>query len=104
MAVDRHEFIKQTTYKEKGKAYNTARFPVLETSFEDRYIFSRDGDRLDNLAFQFYGDPRHWVILALANNLGKGTLEVPPNLQLRIPPKSIITDFRERLESTEEER
>ena len=104
MAIDRHEFVKQTTYKDKGRTYNTTQLPLIEKSLQDQFIFSRTGDRLDNLSFQFYGDPRHWIILAIANNLGKGTMIVPPNIQLRIPPKSVITDLRKLYRVTEEER
>ena len=102
--IDRHEFNKQMTIKEKGRVYSSTQLPTIERSPEDRFIFSRTGDRLDNLAFQFYGDPRHWIIIAIANNLGKGTFDVPPNLQLRIPPKSVITGLRDRFRITAEER
>tara|TARA_A100001201_G_scaffold77818_1_gene69980 strand:+ start:55 stop:372 length:318 start_codon:yes stop_codon:yes gene_type:complete len=102
--IDRHEFVKQSIIKNKGRVYNTTQLPLIENSPEDRFIFSRPGDRLDNLAFEFYGDPRHWIILAIANNLGKGTLIVPPNLQLRIPPQSVISSLRDRYRAIEEER
>ena len=93
--IDRHEFVKQSIIKNKGRVYNTTQLPLIENSPEDR---------LDNLAFEFYGDPRHWIILAIANNLGKGTLIVPPNLQLRIPPQSVISSLRDRYRAIEEER
>ena len=99
MAFNRYEFSKQ-----EQKRYKTTVLPTIEKTFEDRYIFSREGDRLDLLAYEFYGDSRNWIILALANNLGKGTLIVPPGIQLRIPPDSLITDLRERFEKTQEER
>jgi len=104
MAIDRHEFVNKTIYKGKGRAYDTTILPLIEHSPQDRFIFSRTGDRLDNLSYQFYGDPRHWIILAIANKLGKGTLVVPPNIQLRIPPQSVITSLRERYRASEEER
>ena len=104
MATDRYEFIKRSIIKGKGKVLNTARMPLIPPSPDDRFIFSRIGDRLDNLAFQFYGDPRHWIVLAIANKLGKGSLNVPANIQLRIPPQTVITDLRELFEVTEEER
>ena len=72
--------------------------------FEDKYIISREGDRLDLLSYEFYGDPRYWTILANANNLGKGTLDVPAGKQIRIPPNTIITELRERLQKSEEDR
>mgnify|MGYP003116697943 CR=1 FL=1 len=102
--IDRHEFVKFTTFKGKGTVYNTTRLPSIEKTPQDRYIFTRAGDRLDNLAFDFYKDPRHWIILAIANNLGKGSLDVPPNMQLRIPPQSVITSLRDRYRAAEEER
>jgi len=104
MAIDRHEFVKIHIKQNKGKCWNTTMLPTIEKSIEDRFIFSRAGDRLDNLAFQFYGDPRHWIILAIANKLGKGSLIVEPNIQLRIPPKSVITSLRDRYRASEEER
>ncbi len=88
----------------KGKCWNTTILPIIEKSFNDRFIFTRDGDRLDNLSNTFYKDPRHWIILALANNLGKGTLAVPAGIQLRIPPYSVVTTLKERLRKTEEGR
>ena len=104
MSKDRQEFTKQVTHTDIGKTFQTTKLPLIETTLNDRYIFTRMGDRLDNLAFEFYGDPRFWVILATANNLGKGTLVVKPDIQLRIPAKSIVTEYREMLEKAEEER
>ena len=104
MATNRYVNTKEKIIKGFGKTYQTSRFPIIEKTTRDRYIFTREGDRLDNLAYQFYGDPRHWIILAIANKLGKGTLVVPPNLQLRIPPQSVITGLRERYRAAEEER
>ena len=104
MATDRYINTKENIIKDFGKTLRTSRFPIIEKSNRDRYIFTREGDRLDNLAFQFYGDPRHWQILALANNLGKGTLVVDPNLQLRIPPKEIIISMLDRFREAEEGR
>ena len=51
----------------------------------DYYIISQQGDRLDLLAFQFYNDVTKWTLIARANHIGKGTLEIEPGLQLRIP-------------------
>jgi hypothetical protein len=55
--MDRYEFINQQTIKNKGRVYESTLLPVIPKTFNDRYIFTRDGDRLDNLAFEFYGDP-----------------------------------------------
>jgi len=104
MAINRYEFTKQHVELKKGKFLDTTMLPKIEKSFEDRYIISREGDRLDLLSYEFYGDPRYWVIIANANNLGKGTLDVPSGKQIRIPPNDIITELRERLQRSEEDR
>lgn len=71
--------------KQQQGYYNTVRYPTFDQSLKDFYIFSREGDRLDLLAESFYSDISLWWIIADANNLGKGSLIVPPGLQLRIP-------------------
>jgi len=81
MALDRYQFTK----KDMLDRYTTTRLPSIPQSPDDRYIFSREGDRLDQLAFEFYEEPRYWWIIATANNLGKGTLNVEPGIQIRIP-------------------
>jgi len=89
-------------YKEtqiQSGRYLTSRLPSYKIQETDLYIFSREGDRLDLLANSFYSDPQLWWIIADANNLGKGSLMVPPGLQLRIP--NPINDLRERLEQAE---
>ena len=104
MATNRYVNTKEKIIKGFGKTYQTSRFPIIEKTTRDRYIFTREGDRLDNLAYQFYGDPRHLQILAIANNLGKGTLVVEPNLQLRIPPDDIVIELLNRFRDAEEGR
>ena len=52
-------------------------------SWENIYVITQFGDRLDLLANQFYGDPTLWWYIARANNLN--TMVIPENIQLRIP-------------------
>lgn len=52
---------------------------------KDVQILSQQGDRLDILAKEYYGDESLWYIIARVNNLGKGTLNVPHGIILRIP-------------------
>jgi hypothetical protein len=101
--MNRYEYSKQNTGTGK-KSYQTTRIPTIPKSYEDRYIFSREGDRLDQLAYDLYGDPRYWVLLANANKLGKGSLMVPPGLQLRLPPESVLIEFSRLLRDAEENR
>jgi phage tail protein X len=80
MAKERYSFTPISSDK-----YQTTRYPKLERLRGDLYLMSRQGDRLDLLAEKFYGDVRQWWIIATANNIGKGSLTVPPGIQLRIP-------------------
>ena len=81
-----------------GKRYKkTISYPKMEKSDKDTYIFSIQGDRLDNLAYKYYEDARLWWILARANNLGKGDMEIPIGKQLRIPA-DYISIYEEYIE------
>ena len=69
----------------RDQRYDTLVLPDIEFRDTDLYIISREGDRLDSLSQQFYSTPEFWWILAQANALGKGSLTVPPGIQIRIP-------------------
>ena len=63
---------------------------------------SQDGDRLDLLAKEFYGDQTMWFVIARANNLGKGSMVVPPGIPISIPYEnengiaSLLYDYNTR--------
>lgn len=97
MTLDRYQFTKQGQDK-----FLTTRYPKFPKQQSDLYIISREGDRLDLLANEFYQDPRSWWVLAEANNVGKGTMIVPAGLQLRIPFP--ITDLLDQLRKVEENK
>ena len=97
--MDRYEFNKTT-----GKSYETTRLPNIPKTYDDKYIFTREGDRLDTLAYELYNDTRYWVLLATANNLGKGSLVVPPGIQLRLPSDVTFNEFKLLLRNAEENR
>lgn len=100
--MNRYEYNKQDNTGKKS--YQTTKLPVIPKTSQDRFIFTREGDRLDNLAYDLYGDPRYWVLLANANKLGKGSLAVPPGLQLRLPAESVLIEFSRLLRDAEENR
>ena len=67
--------------------YKYLKYPTIPPSVDDVYITTSVGDRLDLLAFRFYGDVTLYWIIALANPniVGFGTLFIPRGSQLRIP-------------------
>lgn len=76
--------------------YGSTKYPFIDFSSEDYYIITMQGDRLDNLAAQFYGDPSlYWILQAANNDLRKDSLYPPIGIQLRIPQNinKILNDF-----------
>jgi len=59
------------TYKGNGGKviYLPTKYPSLVPSNNDYYIITRDQDRLDLLAYDFYGDATLWWVVAMANDL-----------------------------------
>lgn len=51
----------------------------------DIYIVTQGGDRLDTIAYQFYGDSALWWIIASANNIHDATFAVKEGTILRVP-------------------
>tara|TARA_R100000908_G_scaffold43393_1_gene20358 strand:- start:232 stop:537 length:306 start_codon:yes stop_codon:yes gene_type:complete len=79
------------------RKFESVAYPKFERKEDDIYIITRKLDRLDSIAERYYDDSRYWWIIAVANNLGKGTLTVPAGLQLRIPQNilDIFNDLEE---------
>jgi phage tail protein X len=92
---EKHNKKKMTeNYNDKKKiVYQTNIFPKIDRHETDIYIHARDGDRLDNLAYQYYKDVTLWWVLAQANQLGKGSMYIKPPLQIRIPHMDRVFDI-----------
>ena len=77
---------------------------VREDIFGDIVNFTKysveDDERPDQIADDFYGDPKLWWIIATVNKLGKGTLIVPRNTIIRIPNKDRVLDQIENINKT----
>ncbi len=71
---------------DKGKRYYTNNiYPEVPVSDSDIYIITTSIDRLDVLAYNFYGDSTLYWVISTANNLPGDTLVPDPGTQLRIP-------------------
>tara|TARA_R110002124_G_scaffold44153_2_gene135045 strand:- start:433 stop:738 length:306 start_codon:yes stop_codon:yes gene_type:complete len=69
-----------------GKQYrSTTIYPEVPLNENDTYVISSYGDRYDVLAQEFYSNSNLWWIIASANNFYKGSLNITPGIQLRIP-------------------
>ena len=78
--------------------YNTVFYPELGARESDIYVETEFGDRLDSLAFQFYGDVTLYWIIAIRNpdKVNFGSLYLTPGSQLAIPQdiSAIIDSYR----------
>jgi len=73
-------------YPDRGgsvRYYQTTIYDAIPAKNSDVRVITTEGDRLDNLAFQYYGNPALWWFIARANGLV--TMNVPAGTQLRIP-------------------
>lgn len=79
------EFTDVIKTDEGKRRYSTLYYPKFEKRSSDIYIITKITDRLDLLAFQYYGDSRYWVVLSKANKLNLATIKPPVGFRLRIP-------------------
>ena len=81
----------------KKSYYRPLKYPSVELLQSDIYVTTIDGDRMDLMANQFYGDVRLWWIIASANpdKLRRDSYSVQPGLEIRIPIEvnKILKDF-----------
>ena len=95
--MKRYDNIQIIKKEGERKFTETVVYPVINPSINDIYIITKQGDRLDNLAWEYYRDPSLWWIIARANNIGKGTLFPEVGVQLRIPDdvESLQNEYNE---------
>jgi len=92
---------KRLDTKRKRLRYNSNLPPKLDKSLQDIYIISRTGDRLDQLAYEYYGDQSQWWVIAQANHIGKGTFAIEPGIRIRIPSKQ---EYYQLIKNSDTER
>ena len=63
--------------------YNTTLYLKVPERNDDMYFIATEGDRCDNLANRFYGNPQLWWFIARVNNIT--TMNIPAGTSLRIP-------------------
>jgi hypothetical protein len=78
------------------KYYVNSIYPDIPITEDDTYLIATMGDRLDNMAVDFYGDSSLWWIIASANSLPGDSLFPPLGVQLRVPGdiQEILNQYR----------
>lgn len=71
---------------ENGTRYlNRIQYPVIPIADSDVIITGVKGQRMDNLAFKYYGNQELWWVIARANNQNNGSMFLQSGKQYRIP-------------------
>ncbi len=72
---------------DRKRYYPNTILPENKLDPNDIYVITVEGDRLDNLSFEFYNDTQFWWVIAAANpnKIRKDSYHVLPGLQIRIP-------------------
>tara|TARA_B100001094_G_scaffold322603_1_gene372189 strand:- start:1280 stop:1585 length:306 start_codon:yes stop_codon:yes gene_type:complete len=67
--------------------FKALKYPEIPLSPNDIYAITQEGDRLDLMAHNFYGDIRLWWILAQANpdKIRRDSYNVKGGIEIRIP-------------------
>ena len=93
--MNRYERTRITINKKNQRVRRITRYPQIPIKDSDRFIYPRDGDRLDNVAFRYYGDTTLWWVIAKANGI-RGKVAVATDEVLRIPGNvsNIMENFR----------
>ena len=82
----RYENTVQRIATEEGvQRYESIRYPRFQAAQTDQYIITKELDRLDLIAWDWYNDATKWWIISRANNLPGGSLRVKAGTRLRIP-------------------
>jgi len=81
--MSRYENTKYKVNKNNIKSFGTTIYREIPERDDDVWVITQHGDRLDQLAHQFYGNVNLWWYIAKANNLKFMTL--PVGTSLRIP-------------------
>ena len=79
-----------------NRVMKTTLYPEIRIADGDQFVYPLDGDRLENLAYRYYGDSTLWWIIAKANDIRDGSFGFKADVKIRIPSNvpRIINDLR----------
>ena len=96
MRYKANSLLKKERSKPIQSTYVLGKIPF---SPNDRYVEVTTTDRLDLIAHKYYGNRDFWWIIADANGIGKGTLNIDDGKILRLPadPQGITTSNKNNI-------
>lgn len=95
--ANRYQNIKRLRTREGRNYISNPIYPQITPSGQDTYLITRQGDRFDKLAQEFYNDSSLWYIIASTNpEAFSGGLIPKIGVQIRVPSNqnAILDSFR----------
>ena len=93
--MKRYSTTRRKLDKSGVEVYRTTYYPQIPISDNDKFVRPVDGDRLDTLAYRYYGDITLWWVIAKANGIkGKAALSVDEILRIPGNITRILENFR----------
>lgn len=80
-----------------GKTILSTNIIRTDLSTDDIYIQITSPQRIDLLAYDFYGDVENWYVIAAANGLGRGSLWIPSDTVIRIPSINNVNSYIQQI-------
>ena len=68
-----------------NQVYVPTLYPSIPIEDDDLFVIAKDGERMDNIAYKYYGDTSYWWIIARANNIENGKFALDAGTEIRIP-------------------
>jgi len=93
--MKRYSTTKQKIDKSGIRVYSTTYYPEILVSDSDTFIYPKDGERLDTLAYTYYNDVSLWWVIAKANGI-RGKVALSADEIIRIPGNvvNIVEKFK----------
>lgn len=93
--MKRYSTTKQKIDKSGIRVYSTTYYPEILVSDSDTFIYPKDGERLDTLAYAYYNDVSLWWVIAKANGIkGKPALSSDDIIRIPVDIVKIIENFK----------
>jgi nucleoid-associated protein YgaU len=73
--MSRYGGTKTIIKKNKPSKKSTTIYRKIPKNDNDVYVMAQEGDRFDQLSFQYYGTPIYWWYIAKANNMKFNNIE-----------------------------
>ena len=67
--MNRYSTTKKKIDKSGIRVYSTTYYPEISVSDSDAFIYPKEGERLDSLAYTYYNDVSLWWVIAKANGI-----------------------------------